>query len=255
MANLVLAFGEILAAAILLDAGIKGDTIPNVVNGIATQHPLEGASSSSSSTSTSSSAGSGPGSSGGSVGAGAAAGAAAGSYVNPVPGASTGRIDQGVDYTLSSQGFLAPGRSKILVATSGDPGWGGGGYIAGQLLDGPLAGQIWYAAEGILPAIAPGSVVNAGQLVGEPVHSPYNGILGNIEAGWTNPSNPRQTLAQSLSGYGGDQSSQALTAGYSFSQFVSALGGVAGEFQGAGVSLEHSIEHEFAGAIPAGVPF
>ena len=45
MANLVLAFGEILVGAIILDAGIKGDSIPNVIKGQATQHPLSGATS------------------------------------------------------------------------------------------------------------------------------------------------------------------------------------------------------------------
>jgi len=42
VANLVLAFAEICAGAIVLDAGIKGDSITNVIKGQATQHPLAG---------------------------------------------------------------------------------------------------------------------------------------------------------------------------------------------------------------------
>ena len=83
-----------------------------------------------------------------------------------------------------------------------------------------------------------------------------NGVVGNIEAGWANPSSPAQPLAQSLGGYSGDQSQQGLTAGYSFSQFVSSLGGAAGVFQGAGANLAAKIRSLFSGgSIPAGVPF
>lgn len=50
MANLVLAFAEILAGAVLADAGIKGASIGSVIKGEAVQQPLSGSSSSSSST-------------------------------------------------------------------------------------------------------------------------------------------------------------------------------------------------------------
>src|ERR1700746_1016957 len=40
MANLPLAFAEVLVGAIVLDAGVKGDSIANVIRGRATQHPL-----------------------------------------------------------------------------------------------------------------------------------------------------------------------------------------------------------------------
>jgi hypothetical protein len=221
MANLVLAFGEILVGAIVLDAGVKGDSIPNVIRGQATQHPLAA-------------------STGGTSAAGAAS--AAGNYQNPVPGASTGRIDQGVDYTLGSGGFLAPGRSQIIAADAHNAGWKGGGWITAKLLDGPLAGAVYYVAEGVAPAagIVPGKIVDAGTQLVQRVTNPYNGALGNIEAGWANSAGTAPQ-AQSSPGYGGDQSTQALTAGYSFSKFVHALGGVAGAFQGAGQALEHTI--------------
>ena len=192
----------------------------------------------------------------GSTSAGATGGSLpAGTYTNPVPGASTGRIDQGVDYTLSSSGFLAPGKSQILIANANDSGWGGGGYIAAKLLDGPLAGDVYYVAEGVKPVVKAGDIVQAGQQLVTRVTNPFNGTLGNIEAGWANPNNPGQPIAQTLSGYSGDQSSQALTAGYAFSNFVTALGGIAGQFQGAGASLAGSIENLFKGGTPAGVPY
>ena len=212
--------------AIVLDAGIKGDSIANVIKGQATQHSLSGA---------------GPTAAAG-TGVPSAAAAGAGGYVNPVPGAKTGRIDQGVDYTLGAQGFVAPGDSTILQADQTNPGWRGGGYIAAKLTSGPLAGAVYYVAEGIAPLVQKGQQVAAGTVLGRGVSNPYNMVVGNIEAGWANPNSPGQPLAQTLSGYGGDQSTQALTAGYSFSKFVHALGGVAGVFQGAGQALASAVE-------------
>lgn len=234
MPNLALTFAEVLVGGILLDAAIKGDSIANVVKGVATQHPLDAGTSSSSPS--------------GSAGAGGRTDQInLGTYVNPVPGATTGRVDQGVDYTLSSSGFVAPGKSKIVYTGAGG-GWGNE-YVAGQLLDGPLAGQVWYIAEAPakLAGIVQGAIVNAGQQI-TPAGSSTGGA---IEAGWANPSNPGSPLAQSLNGYSGDQSTGALTAGYSFSRFVHALGGAAGAFQGAGQSLAGAIEQ----AIPVGVPY
>jgi hypothetical protein len=234
MANLVLAFGEILVGAIVLDAGIKGDSIPNVIRGQATQHPLTTASA-----------------------AGAGAGGAdpgVGGYVNPVPGASTGRVDQGVDYHLGPQGFLAPGKSQIVYVGAGG-GWGNE-YVAGKLLDGPLAGAVWYIAEA--PAKAAGIVEGAIVKAGQQITPPGSSTGGAVEAGWANPSNPGQTLAQSMPGYppGGDQSTQALTAGYSFSKFIHALGGIAGTFEGAGTALSGAVEQAGSGLIAAaGVPY
>lgn len=243
MANLVLAFAELLAGAIIVDAGIKGDTLANVIQGKATQHPLTGSSTGTSST-------------GGNPTSAQVTTVAPGQYTNPVPGAITGRIDQGVDWTLGKAGFLAPGKAQIVAADQSNSGWGGGGYVAYKLLDGPLAGSVGYVAEGIQPAagIAVGAIVNAGQQIALPVASPYNGIVGNIEAGWANPSSVTQPLAQTLSGYSGDQSEEALTAGYSFNAFATALGAVSGKFEGAGAALEAEVEKEFSGAV-SGVPY
>jgi hypothetical protein len=236
MPNLVLAFAEVLAGAVLVDAAWKGDSITNVIKGQATMHPLSGGGSSSSSSTSSS---------------GAASSTSVEGYVNPVPGASTGRIDQGVDYTLGPQGFLAPGNSKIVYVGSGG-GWGKE-YVAAQLLDGPLAGAVWYIAEA--PAVAAGIIKGATVKAGQQITPPGSSTGGAIEAGWANPANPGQTLAQSMSGYGGDQSTQALTAGYSFSKFIHALNGPVGTFEGAGGALASAIEHAFAGGTPPGAPY
>lgn len=240
MANQVLAFAEILAGAVILDAAVKGDSIANVVRGQATQHNLPGQD-----------AGAQPGA----ASRFPSNAAAPGTYVNPIPGAQTGRIDQGVDYTLGPEGFVAPGNAKILQADSSNAGWGGGGYIAYQLLDGPLAGSVGYVAEGARPLVQAGQTVAAGQQIATGATNPFNGVLGNIEAGWADPAQPGRPLAQSLADYTGDQSTAALTAGYSFSQFVTALGGVAGAFQGAGAQLERTIEQAFQSGQEHGVPY
>jgi hypothetical protein len=237
MANLVLSFAELLAGVVLMDAAIKGDSITNVIQGKATQHPL---------TSNAAAGGSSTG----------AASIDPGTYINPVPGASTGRIDQGVDYTLGPGGFVAPGKSQILVADQSNAGWKGGGYLAAKLLDGPLKNAVYYVAEGISPLVTAGQTVAAGTPLTASVANPYNNLVGNVEAGWANPNSPTVPLAQSLTGYSGDQSRQGLTAGYSFSSFVHALGGVPGVFQGAGQVLAGAIEQAFSTGAEAGVvPF
>jgi hypothetical protein len=232
MANLPLAFGELLVGAIILDAGIKGDSIANVVKGQATQHPVSGLGTGASST--------GAGFTGGGTG----------TYVNPIPGATPSRIDQGGDYILPPNGkFLAPGDSQIVAV---DQRSGFGQYIAAKLIDGPLAGTYYYVAEGISPLVHVGQTVTAGTAIASSAGSQYG--HGVIEAGWANSSN-HDPLAQSLPGYAGDQSVGALTAGYSWSRFVQALGGVAAKFEGAGASLASQIVAAFASGHPAGVPY
>jgi hypothetical protein len=209
MANLPLAFAEVLAGAVLVDAAIKGDSIANVVRGKATpKNPLPGL---------------GLGSSSTGAGGGGATNVTPGTYTNPFPGASASRVDQGVDYT--SNQFLAPGRSQILVANTSDPGWRGGGYIAAKLLDGPLAGTVYYVAEGIAPIVTVGETIAAGASLGRPVANPYNGTVGSIEAGWANPSSPGQPLAQGTGGY---REGASTAAGVSFNRFIQSLRGPVG---------------------------
>jgi putative peptide zinc metalloprotease protein len=164
-------------------------------------------------------------------------GSAIAGYVNPLPGAVPSRVDQGVDYTLSSEGFLAPAQSVIIEADANNPGWAGGGYVAAEIMSGPMAGHVYYVAEGVTPAVAVGDVVSEGTPIATPVASPYNGIVGNIEAGWADPNVPGRPLAQSLEGYAGDQSLQGLEAGWSWNMFATSLGAPTGTFDGAGAGL------------------
>ncbi len=157
-------------------------------------------------------------------------------YTNPVGSWSPSRIDQGVDGTLARD-YVAPGDSQILIATASDSGWAGGGYIAGKLLNGTYAGKVWYVAEGVSPSVTAGTKVNAGSPVASTVSNPYNQINGNIETGWASPSSPGQPLAQTLSGYNGDQSPQAIACGLSFNRFIVSLGAAPGAVQGAGVGV------------------
>jgi hypothetical protein len=209
MANLVLAFAELLGGAVLVDAAIKGDSIANVIQGKATPHALDGT-----------------GGGGASTGAGGGGGitVAPGTYTNPFSSSATAsRVDQGVDYTSSR--FLAPGRSQILVSNATDPGWAGGGYIAAKLLDGPLAGRVYYFAEGIATRVKVGDIIPAGHPLGDPMANPYNGTVGNIEAGWADPSSPGNPLAQGTGGY---REGASTAAGISFNRFIQSLGGPVG---------------------------
>lgn len=165
-----------------------------------------------------------------------------GGYTNPVGNWSPSRIDQGVDGTLKSP-YLAPGDSKIIQSDVSNPGWQGGGWLTGQLTSGSLKGKVWYVAEGIAPLVPAGAVVKAGTAVARTIPSPYNTIVGNIETGWADPGNPGRPLAQSLPGYGGDQSPQAMAAGNSFNRFLLKLGASPGAAQGTGV-----------GVVPASMP-
>ncbi len=167
-------------------------------------------------------------------------------YVNPVGAWRPKRIDQGVDGTLTSN-YLAPGNSIIGPITGN--GWPGGTYICGTFTDGVLKGKAWYVAEGVSPLVSAGAHVSAGT----PVARPSTGRDGSspnglIETGWANPSNPSQTLAQSLPGYGGDQSPQAIACGNSFNRFLVKVGvNKPGAVQGSGVGVAPA-------ALPGGYP-
>jgi hypothetical protein len=112
--------------------------------------------------------------------------------VNPLPGATISRLDQGIDGTGTT--FLSPWAGKVEYATAHDSGWDGGGYIAIRSSEDPH--KVFYLAEGITPVVHRGDNVDAGQNIAMPVSNPYNGIVGNIEAGLANPHNVRQPLAK-----------------------------------------------------------
>lgn len=212
MATLPLAFAELLIGAIVLDAGIKGDSIANVVKGQATSQGMPGSNTSGSSGGSSTSTGTDP-----------TAKVTPGSYTNPFPGAAPSRVDQGVDYTITKP-VLAPG--KLVIKRVGQIA-GFGTYIAGQLLDGPLAGRGVYFAEGLAPAsgVKAGSIINAGQPVADPATGPYG--HGVIESGWADiTSSWYAPLAQGTGGY---QEGTSTAAGASYNRFIHALGGPLGK--------------------------
>lgn len=212
MANLPLAFAELLAGGVLITAGATGSSLGDVVKGTADPshpRPLAG----------SSGAGPTPGASGGPPsGPDPNPAVSTGRYVNPFPGAAASRVDQGVDYTITKP-VVAPGR--FVVKHIGQVA-GFGTYIAGQLLDGPLAGRGMYFAEGLAaaPGVRVGTVIDQGKPIAVPAGH------GVIESGWADTSSSwYQPLARASGGY---SEGQSTAAGASFNRFVQALGGPLG---------------------------
>ena len=136
-------------------------------------------------------------------------------YVNPIPGATIGRVDMGVDANLSpGKPIVALGNSKVVGILqnwySGQP------FVWFQLLDGPQAGKYWYVAEQITPSVKPGDVVAAGQPVGT-----YSSSGTGLELGWATASGA--TLAQAT-GNTGDAQHNNAPAGQDFRNFLHSLG-------------------------------
>jgi murein DD-endopeptidase MepM/ murein hydrolase activator NlpD len=118
-----------------------------------------------------------------------------GPTTNPVPGATGGRLDQGMDGTTHT--FVAPFNGKVVFSEANDSGWAGGGYVAIQSAQDP--NYVYYAAEGLTPTVQVGQTVTAGQQIATPRSNPYNGTVGNFEIGRANPASPGQPLAQVIS--------------------------------------------------------
>lgn len=112
--------------------------------------------------------------------------------VNPLPGAQGSRLDQGIDFTGKTA--LSPWDGKVVYSNASDSGWKGGGYVAIQSTEQPS--HVWYLAEGWTPIVKLGQMVKAGEQIATPRSNPYNGIVGNGEAGLANPASPGQPLAQ-----------------------------------------------------------
>ncbi len=83
-------------------------------------------------------------------------------YVSPFLNATTGRIDQGVDFTGTGP-IAAVGDAKILK--TGAPGWPEGGGVLYQLLSGSRSGQVIYVYEGLTPTVKAGDRVLAGEQI------------------------------------------------------------------------------------------
>jgi murein DD-endopeptidase MepM/ murein hydrolase activator NlpD len=183
MANLPLAFAELLLGAIVVDAGIKGDTITNVVKGQATTHPL--------STGGSSSSSGGPGGGSGSPGTGGVLQSLfqAGAKLN------IGRHDQGLDVEgPPNTDVYAPGNGTV-VQNNSDPSGFGNSYPIIHWTSGPWAGLTTYFGH-VQSLVQQGAQVTAGEAVAvlQNGTGPYvgnaAGIPGHIEIGLWGPSGP-----------------------------------------------------------------
>ncbi len=83
-------------------------------------------------------------------------------YVSPFLSATTGRIDEGVDFTGTGP-IAAVGDAEILA--TGAPGWPEGGGVLYKLTSGRRAGQIIYVYEGVDASVHPGQHVSAGDQI------------------------------------------------------------------------------------------
>jgi hypothetical protein len=101
-------------------------------------------------------------------------------YVNPLPSATHGRIDEGVD--AGGTGVIrAVGNARIVKVG----GWGWpceppGSGVLYVLLDGPAKGRHIYVYEGIRPTVRAGQTVSAGATIGTLIP----GTSCGIETGW-----------------------------------------------------------------------
>jgi murein DD-endopeptidase MepM/ murein hydrolase activator NlpD len=100
-------------------------------------------------------------------------------YVSPFLSASTGRIDQGVDFT--GTGPIAAVSDAEILAT-GAPGWPEGGGVLYKLLSGSRAGQIIFVYEGVQATVHAGQHVTAGDQIATFVPG------GSIEMGFADAS-------------------------------------------------------------------
>lgn len=166
--NLALAFGALVAGAVVIDYGVK-----NARSAI----DSAGSAAGSATVTTPTIVGGFPES------------------VNPLPGANASRLDQGIDATGKT--FLSPWSGRVVYSQARDSGWRGGGYIAVQ--SDTDSNMVYYLAEGITPTRKVGDNVKAGDPIAQPIANPYNGIVGNVEAGRANPLSPGQPLAQVVS--------------------------------------------------------
>lgn len=133
-------------------------------------------------------------------------------YVNPIPkSATTGRIDQGVDF--GGTGVVrAVGKAKIVRV--GAPGWPGGEHgILYQLLEGPARGKFIYVYEGIEELVHEGQIVAAGHPIGRIIPGSETGI----ETGWSNANGEPISHSEYTEG-------KETVGGKSFKRFLESLG-------------------------------
>jgi murein DD-endopeptidase MepM/ murein hydrolase activator NlpD len=196
MANLPLAFAELLAGGIMLTAGISdpNGSISNVIEGLDTGKLASFNTGSSSSSAT-----------GGSV---AAAGGA-----SPLPGVTSwGRTDQGVDASAKPGSPVAAVVSGTVTSIipnfySGQPAV----FVSSTGLPSGATGI--YYAEQLTPSVKVGDTVQAGQPIGS-VAATGTGLEIGFASG-------AQTLARATTGY---TEGEITHAGQAFRSFLQSLG-------------------------------
>jgi hypothetical protein len=130
-------------------------------------------------------------------------------YVSPFLSATTGRIDQGVDFTGVGP-IAAVGDARILQ--TGAPGWPEGGGVLYQLLDGPRAGQVIYVYEGVEATVRAGERVSGGERIATFVAG------GSIEMGFADASGVPLSHAEYVEG-------KETVWGREMAAFLAGLGG------------------------------
>jgi hypothetical protein len=146
-------------------------------------------------------------------------------YTDPLARASvtSGRIDQGVDYSGSGT-LTALGAGQVTYVGTSGTGWPGA-FIEYRLTSGGDAGRYVYYAEGVEPLVRVGQLVRPGQAVAT--------VSGGIEIGWGAGIGTETYAAQHGQWNSrSDSHNIATPAGRSFSALIAALGGPPGKVEG-----------------------
>ncbi len=130
-------------------------------------------------------------------------------YVSPFLNATTGRIDQGVDFT--GTGPIAAVGDAVILST-GAPGWPEGGGVLYKLLNGPQAGQVIFVYEGVQATVRPGQRVSAGEEIATFVPG------GSIEMGFADANGTPLSHAEYTEGV-------ETVWGHRMAEFLSTVGG------------------------------
>ena len=139
-------------------------------------------------------------------------------YVSPFLSATTGRIDQGVDFTGTGP-IAAVGDAKVLAV--GAPGWPEGGGVLYRLLDGQRAGQVIFVYEGVQATVRPGQHVSAGEQIATFVPG------GSIEMGFADADGVPLSHGEYVEG-------KETVWGREMASFLSDIGGASGLAPGFG---------------------
>jgi hypothetical protein len=162
---------------------------------------------------------------------------AAGTYVNPLAHAQSlapRRIDMGVDYDGGGE-IDALGNAKVTFAHTGiGGGWtcntSENGGVVYQLTDGPDHGRYVYVTEDVIPSVAAGTPVAAGQQIA--TFAPPKGT-GCIEIGFASGPDPSpQAAALGQQATSGDPGGNRTYCGQQMSDLLASTGAPAGLAEG-----------------------